>query len=107
MGKSECNLTNKTFRCFYKTIVQQELKKKKNAQEQQTYVDEERNDEHDDGQFQGRILYGVEESQLRQTNTYDTHKHRHEPTEQHRQHTFTLIRKFKDWLEQSHDTSER
>lgn len=31
---------------------------------QQTYVDEERNDEHDDGQFQVRILYGVEESQL-------------------------------------------
>lgn len=40
----------------------------KNTLEQQTYVDEEWDDEHDDGQLQIRILYGFsEESQLRHT----------------------------------------
>lgn len=35
--------------------------------EHTTYIDEERNDEHDDGEFQVRIIYGVEESQLQHT----------------------------------------
>lgn len=52
--------------CMCRIRVEEAIKSvsTENTLEQQTYVDEERNDEHDDGQFQVRVFYGVEESQL-------------------------------------------